>query len=169
MTPHDSAPFEFDPDTHRHIAILALAWSTTPQGVFHHLLAHFAQSTNEQADTRRALAAPATPPPPIAVYARYAATRIDALFDPATSGVTVPHGPGEGFYKSPSGASAAVIRTLRPDVAPNRTGWSFWRITASGQPLSTLRTPARITIYPAAVPATAATPPPPRPAAGPGR
>lgn len=164
---HEPAPLALDRDTHRQIALLARAWSTTPQGVFHRLLAHFEHPATEDLDVRQALAALAAPPPLIPVYARYAYTRIDAVFEPTTSSVTVPHGPGEGTYKSPSGASAAVIRALRPDVAPNRTSWSFWRITASGQPLSTLRTPARISTYPAA--AGTAVPAVPRSAAGPAR
>ncbi|MFF4361555.1 hypothetical protein [Streptomyces sp. NPDC001604] len=161
MTSQELAALDLDPDTQRQITLLARAWSTTPKGVFQRLLAHFEQSTAEHGDAQRAHAALAAPPPPIPVYARYANTRVDALFDPATSCVAVPHGPGEGTYKSPSGASAAVIRALRPDIAsPNRTGWSFWRIAASGQPLSVLRTPALLNLRPPAVPVPA---PPGRP------
>ncbi len=93
------------------------------------------------------------------MYGIYARTRIDALYDPVTSSVTIPSGPGAGHYKSPSGALTAVIQTLRPAVQPNRTGWTFWRITSSGKPISTLRT----TTDTASAPALVRHPTPPTP------
>ncbi|MEU9396950.1 hypothetical protein AB0D86_44040 [Streptomyces sp. NPDC048324] len=161
MASADSTTVEFDADTHQQITLLARAWGIAPQDVFRLLLAHFARTRTAQDEAHQAQAMP-TGPSAIPVYAVYAGTRIEALYDPATASVTIPHGPGEGI-KSPSGASAAVLRALRPGIAPNRTGWSFWRIASSGQPLSTLRTMARINPVPVAPPA----PPPPRLPSGP--
>ncbi|MFE9407447.1 hypothetical protein ACFYN0_01385 [Streptomyces sp. NPDC006704] len=78
------------------------------------------------------------------MYAIYARTRIEALYDPTTACVTIPRGPGEGIYKSPSGTSTAVLRALRPDISPVRDGWTFWRLASSGGYLRTLRPTARI-------------------------
>lgn len=160
MTSTESVALELDTDTHRQITLLSRAWGTTPQGVFHRLLTHFEHTVTAQADARRAQEALATPPSPIPVHAIYANTRIDALFDPVTTAVTITNGPGKGTYKSPSGASAAAISALRPGITPNRTGWSFWRISASGQPLSALRTPARINLSPTTPPALMPAQPP---------
>ncbi|WP_318209540.1 MULTISPECIES: hypothetical protein [unclassified Streptomyces] len=92
----------------------------------------------------------------VPVYAVYAATRVDALYDTATQSVTIPEGnPGAGAYKSPSGASRAVIEALRPDVLPIRTGWAFWRIASSGQILRTIRPPSATALAARALPPTA--------------
>ncbi|MCX5206904.1 hypothetical protein OG897_36575 [Streptomyces sp. NBC_00237] len=128
----DSQPLHLSPHTHAQLALLAQAWNTTPAHTIQRLL-----------DAYRTTAP--TPPPPapdtVSVYAIYARQRIHGRYDPNTRSVTLTDGPAPGPYKTPSGASAAVVRALNPDVPPIRNGWHFWRLTKDGQPLNTLRTP----------------------------
>ncbi len=53
--------------------------------------------------------------------------------------VTIPSGPGSGEYETPSGAAAAVVRALDPHADPDRNGWSFWTVTATGRLLQSIR------------------------------
>src|SRR5919198_502573 len=51
------------------------------------------------------------------VYAIYRSTRIEALFDPKTEGMTGTTAPIEGKkFRSPSGAARAVVEALNPKV-----------------------------------------------------
>jgi len=76
----------------------------------------------------------------VAVHAVYDGHRTAAVYDQATHRVTITDGPLAGTsYKSPSGAAIAVVTNSRPDVNPNRNGWSFWTVTATGRLLQTLR------------------------------
>ncbi|MFH9964883.1 hypothetical protein ACH4PR_26395 [Streptomyces mirabilis] len=122
-----------DVETHREITLLARAWGTTPAHAVRQLIDHFNTP------------APGTVPDQIPVYAIYAQVRIDGTFSLATASLTIPGGPGRGHRKSPSGASAAVLRALRPDIAPIRSGWSFWKISTTGERLDTLRPQLRRT------------------------
>ncbi|MFE5298108.1 hypothetical protein [Streptomyces sp. NPDC056632] len=134
-----------DPSTHSLLNLLAKAWNTTPTDAVRQLLVLFAETMPAAAQTDADGRVP--------VHAIYAATRVNALYDTATQSVTIPEGnPGAGTYKSPSGASRAVIETLRPDVLPIRTGWTFWRITSSGQVLRTIRPPSATALAARAVP-----------------
>jgi hypothetical protein len=60
-------------------------------------------------------------------------------YDPSSRTVTIPSGPGRGEYETPSGAAVAVVHALNPHVNPNRNGWSFWTVTATGQLLQSIR------------------------------
>ncbi|MFD3997396.1 hypothetical protein [Streptomyces sp. NPDC058583] len=125
--------------------LLAKAWNTTPNDAVRQLLVLFAENAPTAAKTNMSSQ--------IRVHAIYAATRIDALYDTGAQSVTIPAGnPGAGKYKSPSGASSAVIAALRPTVNPIRTGWDFWRITASGQHLRTIRPPSATVLAARALP-----------------
>jgi len=76
----------------------------------------------------------------VAVHAVYRGRRAEGAFDPATRTLTVTSGPGEGTsYSSPSAAAMAVIQALNPDRSPNANGWTFWRVTSSGEDLKALR------------------------------
>ncbi|MGP8298238.1 hypothetical protein ACTPOK_09860 [Streptomyces inhibens] len=121
-------PLAVDTDTHSQIALLARAWGVSHDEVLRKLLAQFAQLP--------------TAPPAVAgmdVYAIYACTRVEGRYDPVTGALTIEEGPGQGHYKTPSGASAAVLRALRPTVTPIRSGWEFWRIRSTGVPLESIR------------------------------
>ena len=76
----------------------------------------------------------------VAVHAVYDGQRTAGVYDQATHRVTISEGPLAGTsYKSPSGAAIAVVTNCRPDVNPNRNGWSFWTVTTTGRLLQTLR------------------------------
>jgi hypothetical protein len=116
-----------DPDTYQQITLLARAWGITPAEAVRQLIRHYSDP------------APGTRPDRVAVYAIYAQVRVEGTFDPANGSLTIAEGPGRGHYKSPSGASAAVLRALNPDITPIRSGWVFWKIAATGESLATLR------------------------------
>jgi hypothetical protein len=76
----------------------------------------------------------------VPIHVRYEGNRIEALFEPETHAVTITSGPLAGTkHKSTSRAAIEVVRSLNPDVHPNRNGWSFWTVTATGEPLQSLR------------------------------
>lgn len=75
----------------------------------------------------------------VEVHAVYEGQRVSGYYDPSSRTVTIPSGPGRGVYEAPSGAAAAVVHALNPHVKPNRNGWSFWTVTATGQLLQTIR------------------------------
>jgi hypothetical protein len=75
----------------------------------------------------------------VEVHAIYEGRRVDAYYDPSSRVVTIPSGPGHGEYETPSGAAVAVVHAINPLVNPNRNGWSFWTVTATGQLLQSIR------------------------------
>lgn len=76
----------------------------------------------------------------VAIHADYEGFRSNALFDPRTDRVQFVEGPLAGqSFKSPSGAAVAVIKHYKPDVDPNRNGWSFWIVSETNASLHTLR------------------------------
>jgi hypothetical protein len=77
---------------------------------------------------------PSTAPARVAVYAIYARVLIQGSFDPVNASLTIAEGPGQGHYKSPSGACAAVLRVLHPDIASIRPGSSKTTSPTSPKP-----------------------------------
>lgn len=75
----------------------------------------------------------------VEIHAIYEGRRVDAYYDPSSRTLTIPSGPGRGEYETPSGAAVALVRALNPHVNPNRNGWSFWTVTATGQLLQSIR------------------------------
>lgn len=75
----------------------------------------------------------------VEIHAEYQDRRIDAYYDPVSRAVTIPSGPGRGTYETPSGAAVAVVQSLNAGVNPNRNGWSFWTVTATGGLLQSIR------------------------------
>lgn len=133
MTTDGSRAIDLDPDTYQLVQLLARAWNVAPSDVVRRLIAQLGQ------EPARRTHVSSLAPSPIAVHAIYAGVRIDASYDPTTTSVAILHGPGKGTYRTPSGATTAVLQALRPTVVPNRTGWTFWRINATGELLSKLR------------------------------
>jgi hypothetical protein len=79
-------------------------------------------------------------PPAIPIHVDYQGHRIDALFDRASGAIRILSEPLDGeSFGSPSGAAIAVVRTLNPEVSPNRNGWDFWTVSKTGAPLSSIR------------------------------
>ena len=78
--------------------------------------------------------------PGVPIYAKYEGRRVEASFDPDSEGVTITSGDLAGTHcKSPSRAAIEVVRSLNPSVNPNRNGWSFWTVSATGELLQSIR------------------------------
>ncbi|MFD5235089.1 GmrSD restriction endonuclease domain-containing protein [Streptomyces tendae] len=75
----------------------------------------------------------------VEVHVVYEGHRTNAYYDPSSRTVTIPSGPGRGEYETPSGAAVAVVQAMKPHVNPNRNGWSFWTVTATGNLLQSIR------------------------------
>lgn len=76
----------------------------------------------------------------IPVYGLYRGTRTEAVFDVETNAIEVRTGPLKGErFKSPSGASAAVVQAERPHLHGSTNGWRFWRVASTGEELGTVR------------------------------
>jgi hypothetical protein len=75
----------------------------------------------------------------IEIHAIYESRRVNAYYDPSSRAVSIPSGPGRGEYDTPSGAAVGVVKALNPHVNPNRNGWSFWTVTATGNLLQSIR------------------------------
>ncbi|MCG7285454.1 hypothetical protein MHY85_05620 [Cellulomonas sp. ACRRI] len=76
------------------------------------------------------------------IHAIYDGHRTNAVYELASRRVTITDGPLAGkSFKSPSGAAIAVVSRFRPDVNPNRNGWSFWTVTGTGELLQSVRHP----------------------------
>lgn len=74
------------------------------------------------------------------IHVVYEGKRVEATFDRETEAVTVSTGSlGGQRFRSPSGAAIAVVQELNPTVSPNRNGWTFWVVTATGRPLESIR------------------------------
>lgn len=91
--------------------------------------------SSSKADPSSGASAPAIP-----VHVEYQGTRVEALFEPESETLRIVSAPLDGqSYGSPSGAAIAVVRELNPSVSPNRNGWDFWRVSATGEPLASIR------------------------------
>jgi hypothetical protein len=121
-------------DAYDKVRLLAHAWEVSEGQVVARLVERFAQTAKPDSAgaSRRAGGVP--------VYAVYEATRIDAVFDPATRAVTIVSGTLQGkTYSTPSGAAVAVVTANNPGINPNRNGWSFWLLAENGRLLQTIR------------------------------
>jgi hypothetical protein len=92
--------------------------------------------------------AAATPTTPgtrgkVAVYGDYEGHRTHGSYDRDTSRIDISSGPLAGqSFKTPTGAARAVVSHYKPDVSPNRNGWSFWVLDdGSGRFLQSIRHP----------------------------
>ena len=114
------------------LALLSRAWSTSKGEVVNRLLRHFrAEGAPDSVE-------PAAEGEPIHVI--YEGTRVSAAYDKETQAVTVLDGPlASQKFKSPSGAASAVVAKMNPSVMPNRNGWGFWTVDASGELLQSIR------------------------------
>lgn len=126
---------QLDPATGQKVDLLARAWNTTPGEAVRRLVDHFEGSPAPVASS----ALDATSPTLVPVHVFYAGQRISGMYDRGNRSLTVADGPAAGMYKSPSGAASAVLHALRPDVQPNRNGWSFWTVDETGEILQSLR------------------------------
>jgi hypothetical protein len=76
----------------------------------------------------------------VAIHADYDGHRTNARFVPGPGRIEIADGPLAGkSYKTPSEAARAVVTHFRPEVSPQRNGWIFWVVTATGAPLQSIR------------------------------
>ncbi|MFD8200447.1 DUF262 domain-containing protein [Streptomyces sp. NPDC059701] len=75
----------------------------------------------------------------VEIHAIYESRRVNAFYDPSSRTVSIPSGPGRGDYETPSGAAVGVVKAVNPHVNPNRNGWSFWTVSATGNLLQSIR------------------------------
>ncbi|MBC6449626.1 hypothetical protein [Actinokineospora xionganensis] len=123
----------FEADFER-IKLLQRAWNGSAATVVNRLLDSFMREQPHVPEGEPA------DPGEIRVHATYEGVWIDGLFEPVTERLLITNGDLAGQrFKSPSGAAAAVVRLLNPDVHPNRNGWTFWTVTDTGHLLGSLR------------------------------
>jgi hypothetical protein len=109
------------------------AWKTSASDTLRRLLVEFRGAEEPATST-------ASAPEQVAVHAIYGGTRTDGFYDPATQSLTITTGPLAGrTFSKPSGAAVALVQMHRPDVNPNRNGWSFWVVSKTGKRLQTIR------------------------------
>lgn len=114
-------------ETDRQLSLLA-SWDGTSKGeVVARLLANLSKTETRSDDT-------------VAVHKVYEKERIEGLYDPSSSTLTITSSPWSGeVFSKPSSAAIAVVQHFKPEANPNRNGWDFWRVTETGAPLQTLR------------------------------
>ena len=113
--------------------LLARAWQATEGEVVRRLLDEFAKPSHSTPASNNALDG-------VPIYADYEGTHVEAIYYPSTKRVDITSGVLSGrSYRSPSGAAIGVVQALNPQVHPNRNGWSFWFLSATGQALQSIR------------------------------
>ncbi|MFG2935043.1 hypothetical protein [Streptomyces sp. NPDC048282] len=121
---------ELDEQTHGKVIFAARVMGCTPSEVVRQLVESWSTEKEEggEDDDGR-------------VYAVYRSERVEGLFNPATRTLAVTAGPCAGqVFPSPSAAAMAVIQAVNPGrTTPNANGWSFWRVTRTGEELKSLR------------------------------
>ncbi|MEU6604951.1 hypothetical protein ABZ922_07770 [Streptomyces shenzhenensis] len=77
----------------------------------------------------------------VGVYVDYEGHRTRGSYDRDTKRIDITSGPLAGqSFKTPTGAARAVVAHYKPDVNPNRNGWSFWVLDdGSGEFLQAIR------------------------------
>lgn len=123
---------------HEDVALLAMAWQITEGEVVARLLREFVKHNAPQ-DTESDNRNPASDEK-VPIHAVYEGKRIEAVYQTSSRSVTITSDRLAGnSYKSPSGAAIAVVQEHNPSVHPNRNGWSFWTVTATGELLQSIR------------------------------
>ncbi|MFJ1787768.1 hypothetical protein ACIOML_26120 [Streptomyces anulatus] len=133
-----SPTIEVDVQTYRSIEFAARMGNITAAEVVARLVRTASEPASVPADTSAGGAATGRK---VAVYADYEGHRTHGDYDRDTKRIDVRSGPlaGQGF-KSPTGAARAVVEHYKPDVNPNRNGWSFWLLDdGSGEVLQSIR------------------------------
>ena len=120
------------------LRLLAQAWRVDEGGAVERLIAEFrseavnlAPINSEKGDGDADW---------VRVHADYEGNRVNGEYHMRTQAVRISDGIRDcRTFKSPSGAAIAVVTELNPKVNPNRNGWTFWTVSASGDTLQQLR------------------------------
>ena len=127
-------------EDHERIALLARAWEVDDTQAIHRLLEAFAGRSVLPEEDRSGSPDTVEADDQVQIHAIYMGVRVKGRFDPNTHAVTILDGVLAGRrFGSPSGAAIALVERINPLVAPNRNGWSFWRISDGGYSLRSLR------------------------------
>jgi hypothetical protein len=120
------------PETYHQITLLA-SWEGTSKGeVVARLLSRLPTQGGDDITADSSIE--------VAVYKVYERHRVEGRFDPSAKTLTITTEPWSGeVFNRPSSAAISVVEHFKPDSNPNRNGWDFWRVTATDEPLSTLR------------------------------
>lgn len=132
-----SPTIEVDAQTYRSIEFAARMGNITAAEV----VARLVRTASEPSSASAAPSGATPTARKVAVYADYEGHRTYGDYDRDTKRIDVRSGPlaGQGF-KSPTGAARAVVEHYKPDVNPNRNGWSFWSLDdGSGELLQSIR------------------------------
>ncbi|MGW3150486.1 hypothetical protein ACWDG1_38700 [Streptomyces sp. NPDC001177] len=133
-----SPTIEVDEQTYRSIEFAARMGNTTAGEVVARLVRSAsvpppapAAASKEDAEKERK----------VGVYVDYEGHRTRGSYDRDTKRIDITSGPLAGqSFKTPTGAARAVVAHYKPDVNPNRNGWSFWLLDdGSGGLLQTIR------------------------------
>lgn len=135
---------EISDQTYRELLSVAVAWHTTVTGALARLVTELAGSLEPDDPTTTPGTPNASPnqaaTSPVAVFARHAGTRTKATFNPHTHAVTITNGPLTGqSFTTPTAAMCAVILASGSTTHGPGNGWRFWIVTATGQPIRSLR------------------------------
>ncbi|MFB7085520.1 hypothetical protein [Streptomyces sp. NPDC056296] len=133
-----SPTIEVDEQTHRSIEFAARMGGTTAGEVVARLVRTASVPPSAPAATSKEGVEEGRK---VNVYADYEGRRTRGSFDRDTNRIDITSGPLAGqSFKTPTGAARAVVTYYRPDVNPNRNGWSFWLLgDGSGGPLQNIR------------------------------
>ncbi|TDW98263.1 hypothetical protein [Kribbella sp. VKM Ac-2566] len=132
-----NATIEVDEQTYRSLEFAGRMSDSTAGTVVARLVADASMSTPESAADEAHVEKVAEIP----IYADYEGHRTRASFNRDTARIDIMSGPLAGrSFKSPTGAARAVVAHYKPDVSPNRNGWSFWMLdNGSGAFLQSIR------------------------------
>ncbi|MGW2511307.1 hypothetical protein ACWC0A_18110 [Streptomyces scopuliridis] len=129
---------DVDDQTFRSIEFAARMGNTTAGEVVARLVA---AASMPRSTSTAAGAEGATAERKVGVYVDYEGHRTSGRYDRDTKRIDIVSGPLAGkSFKTPTGAARAVVTLYKPEVNPNRNGWSFWLLDdGSGNFLQTIR------------------------------
>ncbi|MGD9958137.1 hypothetical protein [Nocardioides sp.] len=126
---------EVDAATYRSLELAARLTGVSVGGVVSRLVAQAVEGPARDSPT------PGVRPDKVSIYADYAGTRTHGEFESSSSQIQITTGPLAGTtYGTPSQAAVAVVQHYKPDVDPNRNGWTFWVLDdGSGARIQSIR------------------------------
>ncbi|MEU7056755.1 hypothetical protein [Streptomyces sp. NPDC046197] len=133
-----SPTIEVDVQTYRSIEFAARMGNTTAGEVVARLVRTASVPSSAPAATGKEDAETGRK---VGVYVDYEGHRTRGDYDRDTKRIDITSGPLAGqSFKTPTGAARAVVAHYKPDVNPNRNGWSFWVLDdGSGEFLQSIR------------------------------
>jgi hypothetical protein len=124
---------ELSPRTLDRLTDLARAWAISDEAAVVRLIDFWKTSQDSRDDADR-----------VRVHAVYLGERAEGVYHPSTGRMDIVSGPAPAAAGlKPSPAAGQVIRAYQSargqTVRGSRNGWDFWVITATGEPLRSIR------------------------------